>query len=82
MANVACDFVVFPPDGSKSTDEIDMPCFKTKLTTNPKNVYLTSASLRYVAEPADPRGKWVVNIMVKDRLRDVSIPLSTEFVVR
>ncbi len=79
MTDVACDFTVSRPDGSKSADELNMPCFKTKLTTNPTSVYLSAASLKYVAEPADPRGTWTVKVTVKDRLRGVSIPLRTSF---
>ena len=82
MTDVACDFVVSRPDGAKSVDEQDMPCFNVKLTTDPASVYLSSASLKYVAEPADPRGTWSVSIVVKDKVRGVEIPLHTSFVVR
>lgn len=82
MTDVACDFVVLRPDGSDSTRELDIPCFKVTLSTDPRRVYLTGASLTYVAEPADPRGTWTVAVTVKDRLRGVDIPLKTSFVVR
>ncbi|WP_440224232.1 hypothetical protein ACQQ2N_03195 [Dokdonella sp. MW10] len=82
MTDVACDFVVSRPDGSRSVEEFDMPCFKAELTTDPASVYLSTASLTYVAEPTDPRGIWAVKVVVKDRMRGVSIPLRTTFVVR
>ena len=82
MTGVVCDFIVLRPDGSDSTGELDMPCFKVKLPGNPKSVYLSAASLKYVAEPTDPRGTWVVLVTVKDRLRGVEIPLRTSFVVK
>ena len=82
MTNVACDFIVLRPDGSDSVRELDMPCFKVLLPGNPKNVYLSAASLKYVAEPTDPRGTWTVSVTVKDRLRGVEVPLRTAFVVR
>ena len=82
MANVTCDFIVTRPDGSKNINELDMPCFVTKLTTDPKSVYLSAASLMYVAEPADPRGKWVVNVTLRDNVRNVEIPLETSFTVK
>ncbi|TAH45022.1 MAG: hypothetical protein E6R11_04230 [Rhodocyclaceae bacterium] len=56
MTDVACDFIVTRPDGSKSINELDMPCFNFELKTNPKNVYLTAASLKHIAEPSDLRG--------------------------
>lgn len=81
MASVSCDFIVARPDGSKSVNELDMPCFETKLTTDPKNVYLTAASLKYVTEPADPRGEWTVNVTLRDNVRGIEIPLATSFTV-
>ena len=82
MTDVVCDFIVLRPDGSDSTRELDMPCFKVELRGNPRSVYLSSASLRYVEEPSDPRGTWTVMVTVKDRLRGVDIPLRSSFVVR
>ena len=82
MTDIACDFIVLRPDGSDSTRELDMPCFTVKLPGDPKSVYLSAASLKYVAEPADPRGTWTVLVTVKDRLRGVDVPLRTSFIVR
>ena len=80
--DVACDFIVTRPDGSRSVDELDMPCFNFELKTNPHHVYLTAASLKYVAEPSDQRGTWTVAVTVKDRVRGVTLPLRTSFTVR
>lgn len=82
MTDVACDFIVLRPDGSDSVRELDMPCFKVKLPGDPRSVYLSTASLKYIAEPSDPRGTWLVMVTVKDRLREVEVPLRTSFVVR
>lgn len=82
MTDVACDFVILRPDGSDSTRERDLPCFTVKLPGDPRSVYLSSAALKYVAEPTDQRGRWIVSVTVKDRLRGVVIPLSASFVVR
>ncbi|WP_296248377.1 hypothetical protein [uncultured Stenotrophomonas sp.] len=82
MTDVACDFVILRPDGSYSTKERDLPCFVVKLQGDPRNVYLSTAALKYVAEPTDQRGKWAVSVTVKDRFRGVEIPLNASFVVR
>ncbi|MBF6023127.1 hypothetical protein [Lysobacter niastensis] len=82
MVDVACDFVVSRPDGKPSVEERDMPCFNGNLSTTPTSVFLSTASLKYVAEPSDPRGTWKVDVTVKDRVRGVAIPLHTSFVVR
>lgn len=80
--DVACELIVTRPDGSKSVNELDIPCFNFELKSNPHNVYLTAATLKYVAEPSDLRGIWTVSVTVKDRVRGVSLPLRTSFIVR
>jgi len=82
MANVTCDFIVSRPDGSRSINEKNMPCFVTRLATDPKSVYLSAASLKYIAEPQDPRGVWKVQVTLRDNTRRVEIPLETSFTVR
>jgi hypothetical protein len=82
MANVTCDFVVIRPDGSKSTDTAGMDCFVTKLAGDPRSVYLSAASLKYVAEPDDQRGYWKVSITMRDNVKGVVIPLETSFTVK
>ena len=79
--DVTCDFVVTRPDGSRSVAETDLPCFRGVLQGDPHNVYLSGASLKYVAEPEDPRGTWTVDVVVKDHHRAVQVPLRTSFVV-
>lgn len=82
MTDVTCDFTVVRPDGTKSVDEADMDCFTTQLATDPTSVYLSAISLKYVAEPADPRGKWTVRVTMRDNHRGVEIPLEATFLVR
>lgn len=82
MTDVVCDFFVYRPDGSKSASEVDAPCFQAKLGQAGTGLYLTSAWLKFVAEPSDPRGTWRVEVVVKDRLRSVELPLSASFVLR
>jgi len=81
-ADVTCDFAVTRPDGSRSVDERELPCFVATVDGDPKNVYLTAASLKYVAEPSDLRGEWVVDVTLRDNLRGVELPLRTSFIVK
>ncbi|WDY55882.1 hypothetical protein [Pseudomonas sp. PSKL.D1] len=82
MTDVSCDFTVTRPDGSRSLYEQGLPCFKTRLTTAPTLVYLTSAAMKFVADIDDPSGSWSVDVIVRDHLRGLSIPLHTSFIVR
>ncbi len=82
MTDVVCDFVMRRPAGHGEVVHKDLPCFKAKLTTDPQNVYLASAWLKYIEEPADARGTWTVDVRVRDRLRGVELPLHASFVVQ
>lgn len=82
ITDVSCDFQVQRPDGSMSADERGLPCFKAQLKGDPHNVYLSTASMIFVAEPADIRGVWQVRVTVKDLHRQVSIPLQTSFTLK
>ena len=80
MTNVTCDFVITRPDGSKNINELGMPCFVTRLASDPRNVYLSSAALKYLAEPTDLRGMWV-DVTLRDNVRNVQLPLKASFTV-
>ncbi len=82
MTDVSCDFQVQRPDGSMSADEHDLPCFKVPLKADPRHVYLSTASMKFVAEPSDLRGLWQVRVTVRDLHRQVSIPLETSFTLK
>lgn len=79
MTQVRCDLRISKPDGSMSGDERDLPCFVTKLETDPKLVYLSTVGVKFTAEAGDPKGTWTVTINVRDTLRNVSIPLKSSF---
>lgn len=78
-ADVVLDVEVKRPDGSVSTDAQSAICFQGELRGPPHNVYLCATVVGFVAEPSDPPGTWSVQITITDRVRKVSVPLSTEF---
>jgi hypothetical protein len=82
MTSVSCDLLVTRPDGTVSVEQIQIPCFNHQLTGDPENVYLSAAYLKFTAEATDLRGKWLVNVKVRDNVRGVQIPLSSEFVLK
>lgn len=82
MTDVVCDLKVTRPDGSTSINKLNVPCFRVYLRTEPKHVYLTTASIKYIEEPEDPRGKWTVVVTVTDRNRGVSVTLRSLFIVK
>ncbi|WP_146165774.1 hypothetical protein [Stenotrophomonas panacihumi] len=82
MTDVACDLEMHRPNGEGPLVQKDVPCFNVKLTTDPRNVYMTNTWMKYIEEPADPRGTWTVIVRVRDRLRDAEVPLRASFVVK
>lgn len=79
---VDCDLRVTRPDGTFSIDHHDLPCFHTELRAHPDNTFLTQAGFSFVAETKDLRGNWKIDVTVKDRVRNVQLPLSTSFVLK
>ena len=82
MANVRCDLKVAHPDGTLSSDDHDLPCFVTRLESDPKRVYLSSVGLKFTAEEGDAKGTWTVGMAVHDKNRGVTLPLEATFELR
>ena len=80
FANVSCDFSVVRPDGSYSINEKNFECFKVKLEADPKNLYVSSATLKFLSEASDPKGTWNVIIVMRDMNRGVELTLRDSFV--
>lgn len=67
------------PDGNMQLDAPDSPCYTGPYAGVPTNVLLCETSLGYRADPDDLSGEWIVDVVVKDRHRNVEIPLRTSF---
>ena len=77
--NVTCDIEVTRPDGTISTHQSDVVCFKGVLKTDPHYTYLAAPVIGFVGDPGDPAGVWVVQVILKDNIRHVAVPLRTSF---
>lgn len=76
---VLCDIKIERPDGSYSINEKDIECAKGKLHGSPYSLRLTQTIIKYVGDPGDIPGLWKVSVILKDKLKSISIPLNTEF---
>lgn len=76
---ILCDIKITRPDGSFSIDEIDVPCAQGPLEIDPMTIFLTQTVIKYIGEPGDQFGEWTISFIMKDSLRNVSIPLKTSF---
>ncbi len=79
MANVTCDIDVTRPDGTSSIHQPGAICFDGLLREDPHHVFLSGPVIRFVGEPRDPAGNWIVQVTLKDTARDVALPLKTSF---
>ena len=76
--DVVCRFRIVRPDGRESI-EPERPCFNTRLATDPANIYLTTIRVRFLAEPADPKGRWDVSVEVTDRVAGITLTVADAF---
>lgn len=76
--DVTYDLKITGPD-KRVTENPGLKGFAGPLAGPPANTYLAGNIIRFVGEPADPLGEWVVDVVVHDRHRRVSIPLRARF---
>ena len=80
--DVTCDIQSIRPDGSVSINERDLPCLKGELKGSPSNIRLAAPVIKFVAEPTDLAGKWIVKVTLRDNQRHVELPLKTSFTLK
>jgi len=81
VADVTVDIDVRRPDGSSATHSEGAKCYKGKLLGPPDHVFLCAPVVNFVGEKSDPAGTWSVRITITDKIREVSVPLATSFVL-
>ena len=80
-ARVSVDIDVKRPEGSSSSHAENAPCTKGALTAPANSFFICGQVVEFTGEPGDPLGTWSVDIVVKDEVRKVSLPLSMDFVL-
>lgn len=76
---VLCDIKLMRPDGSVPVEQKGIECASGKLQGNPLNTRLTAAVIDFIGEDGDPPGVWRVEVTMTDKVRNVTVPLKTEF---
>lgn len=79
MANVACDVTVQRPDGSISAERRGVACLRRKVSGDAHAVYLSTATLTYVSEATDQKGRWKVKVRVRDMNAGEEVTLEDAF---
>lgn len=76
--DVTCDVKITRPN-TKVTENKGLRGFTGKLHGVTTNTYLTESIIKFVGEPSDPIGEWIIDVTVHDNYRHVSVPLRTKF---
>ncbi len=78
-ADVRCDLKIIDPTGKVSLSQQDMNCFSGRIAGSPYHLYLSAPVIEFLGEPGDPAGTWVVEVNLRDAIRNVELPLRTRF---
>ncbi|TFW31318.1 hypothetical protein [Massilia horti] len=78
-ANVRCDLRVVAPTGKVSFERKDAICAAGTMEGIPYALRLSTQAVAFSGDPDDPPGTWVVEVMLRDVVRNVELPLRTSF---
>lgn len=81
-ANVRCDFKITGPDGKVAMDNKNMVCHEGKVIGGPYNLRLSQPVIGFSGDDTDAPGEWVIDIVMHDSVRKVSLPLRTRFTLK
>src|SRR6266571_1134400 len=80
-ANVTCDITVRKPDGTVYGEQKDVVGWKGKYIAPAHNLQLTEGRMGIRIEPQDPSGIYTVEVLVRDNIRKIELPLKTTFAI-
>lgn len=78
-ANVRCDLQVSSPTGKIVLSQKDMVCFSGQLKGSPYNMHLSAPVIAISGDPGDPPGILTIEVLLRDEVRNVKLPLRTSF---
>jgi hypothetical protein len=81
-ANVRCDLQISSPMGKVALAQKDMACLAGQIKGNPYNLRLSAPIITFSGDPGDSPGIWVVEVVLRDAVRNVELQLRTTFVLK
>ena len=78
-ADVTCDITVRKPDGTVYGRQKDVVGWKGKYIVPAHNLQLSQGRMGIRIEPQDPSGIYTVDVVVRDNIRKIELPLKTTF---
>ena len=82
LCNITADIVVKAPDGKLYGEIKDGDCWQNMSAPPKGNIQLGKVSMGIVIEEKDHPGKYIVEALVKDHIKNVELPLSDYFDVK
>lgn len=79
--DIRCSVRVIRPGGEVSASSEERQCADPDLAGDLQATRISWAVVDYVGEPSDPPGRWVVEVVLRDAVRDVSLSLATDFIL-
>jgi len=81
-ASVRCDLRMIAPTGKVSVEQKDAKCFAGPIQGNQYNLRLSAAMIAFSGDPGDPAGVWSAEVVLRDTVRNVELPLRTTFTLK
>jgi hypothetical protein len=78
-ANVQCDLQIVSPVGKSALVQKNVTCYAGKIKGDLYNLYLSYPVIAFSGDPGDPPGTWEVQVVLRDIVRGVELPLRTTF---
>lgn len=77
--DVVYEFILRDPSGKIVEDNKDLVCWQGEFPTIPHNLQLAQSHAAILLENGDPLGKYTVKLVVKDRVKNVELTVSSTF---
>lgn len=78
-ANVKCDFRLLAPTGKVALEQKDTICFAGAIQGSPYALHVSAPVVSFSGDPDDPSGTWRIEVVLRDVVRKVELPLRTSF---
>lgn len=82
MCDITVDFRITRPDGTISRDMKDSDCWRNMPPPPPGNIQLGKTSIGIGIDDKDLTGRWTIEAVVKDRVKNAALRLSNYFDVK
>ena len=80
-ADVVFDIVIHKPDGTIFAETKDAVCWKGKYDVSARSLQLSKGRMAFQINPGDLPGIYSVDVMVRDRVKNVELPVRATFEV-